>query len=302
MRFETQWKISGILPMILIMAACNKTPTTSQAVVPSNTTATSASVPHVVAEGRLVTYPNAEAVISAEQKGVIITLPVKEKSKLHKGDLIAEIKADEIRAALNEARAKVTEAQANLRLAEAEVSRIDLLLQQHLISEQQRDRTMRDRETAVARLNTAQASVHRMEALLAKSRITAPLDGVVILRTVNLGEAVDVGTPVVTVADLNRTRIEAEVDEFDASRVRVGNTVKVTAEGFPGLTWRGKVEEIPDVVTGRRLKPQDPGRPTDTRVLLVKISLDEATPLKLGQRVEVAIQGKEQSNSTAGKN
>ena len=39
----------------------------------------------------------------------------------------------------------------------------------------------------------------------------------------------------------------------------------------------------------RRLKPQDPGRPSDTRVLLVKVALDEKTPLKLGQRVEVEI-------------
>lgn len=295
------WRTVFLFLMWLCVTACNKSPTTQS--VASATNAPPVEIAsHVVAEGRLVTYPNAEAVISAEQKGVIVTLPVKEKSQLHKGDLIAEIKADDIRAALNEARAIVTEAQANLRLAEAEVTRVEMLLKQHLISEQQRDRTLRDHETAVARLNTAQASVHRMEALLAKSRITAPIDGVVISRTVNLGEAVDVGTPVVTVANLDRTRIEAEVDEFDANRVRVGSDVKVTAEGFPGLTWRGKVEEIPDVVTGRRLKPQDPGRPTDTRVLLVKISLDESTPLKLGQRVEVAIQGNDQQKRSASKN
>jgi hypothetical protein len=49
------------------------------------------------------------------------------------------------------------------------------------------------------------------------------------------------------------------------------------------------VEEIPDAVMARRLKPQDPGRPSDTKVLLVKIALGGKTPLKLGQRVEVAI-------------
>ncbi len=47
------------------------------------------------------------------------------------------------------------------------------------------------------------------------------------------------------------------------------------------------MEEIPDEVEGRKLKPEDPGKPTDTRVLLVKVAFDEATPLKLGQRVEV---------------
>jgi HlyD family secretion protein len=52
------------------------------------------------------------------------------------------------------------------------------------------------------------------------------------------------------------------------------------------------VEEIPQAVSACRLRPQDPGRPTDTRVLLVKVALDGTTPLKLGQGVEVEIGGR----------
>ena len=95
--------------------------------------------------------------------------------------------------------------------------------------------------------------------------------------------------PLVTIANLDKTRVEAEVDEFDAGRVELGAEVQVTAEGFTGQSWKGTVEEIPDAVLPRRLRPQDPGRPSDTRVLLVKVALAEPTPLKLGQRVEVAI-------------
>ena len=57
-------------------------------------------------------------------------------------------------------------------------------------------------------------------------------------------------------------------------------------------TWRGTVEEIPDAVTGRKIKPQDPARPTDTRVLLVKVALAIPDGLKLGRRVEVEIETK----------
>jgi HlyD family secretion protein len=63
----------------------------------------------------------------------------------------------------------------------------------------------------------------------------------------------------------------------------------VSAEGYGDRAWTGRIEEIPDEVVGRRLKPQDPGKPTDTRVLLVKIALQDPMPFKLGQRVEVAI-------------
>ncbi|MBL0209895.1 MAG: hypothetical protein IPQ13_03115 [Holophagaceae bacterium] len=72
------------------------------------------------------------------------------------------------------------------------------------------------------------------------------------------------------------------------SRLKVGNAVEVRAEGTPE-TWRGKIEELPDGVGPRRLKPQDAARPTDIRMLLVKIALDEAAPLKLGQKVELRI-------------
>jgi hypothetical protein len=57
--------------------------------------------------------------------------------------------------------------------------------------------------------------------------------------------------------------------------------VTITAEGYPGRSWKGRVEEIPDSVTLRRLKPQDPSRPTDTRILAVKVAFAETTPRSL---------------------
>ena len=63
----------------------------------------------------------------------------------------------------------------------------------------------------------------------------------------------------------------------------------ITAEGYPGPGWRGRVEEVADAVVPRRTRPEDPGRPADTRVLLVRIAFLKTTPLKLGQRVEVEI-------------
>jgi multidrug resistance efflux pump len=78
------------------------------------------------------------------------------------------------------------------------------------------------------------------------------------------------------------------VDEFDAANVRLGDRATITAEGYDGQ-WQGRVEEVPDVVSLRRIKPPDPSKPSDVRVLLVKIALDGPVPLKLGQRLEVRI-------------
>ena len=243
----------------------------------------------VVAEGRIVAYPGAEVEVAADLSGTLVRFLVHEQDEVRKGQLIAELKADDLRAELAEAQARVAEAEADIRFADVDAERAERLLAERVGTPEAVDRARRNREAAYARRQTAQASVERLEAVLAKTRIVAPIRGTVVTRFADAGERIEAGAPLVTIANLEKTRVEAEVDEFDAGRVELGGEVQVTAEGFTGQSWKGTVEEIPDAVLPRRLKPQDPGRPSDTRVLLVKVALAEPTPLKLGQRVEIAI-------------
>jgi HlyD family secretion protein len=246
----------------------------------------------VIAEGRLVAYPGAEVVVATELPGVVVRLTVDEKDRVRKGQLIAELKADDLRAGLSESRARIQEAEADIRFAEVDLERAERLLAEKVGTQDAADRARRNRDAASARKETAVAAASRLQAVLAKTRIVAPIEGVVILRSVQPGEHLEAGEPLVTIADLDRIRVEAEVDEFDTGRVNLDAPVQVTAEGYTGQSWPARVEEIPDAVVPRRLKPQDPGKPSDTRVLLVKIALDGKTPLKLGQRVEVEISPK----------
>ncbi len=266
--------------------AAEATPATAQA-------ATAGAPPGdpggVAAEGRIVTYPGGEVLVAADAAGVITRLAVEEQDTVRRGQLLAELEADDLRAGLAEQRSRVAEAEADIRLAEINLARAEKLLASRVGTAEAVDQARRDRDAATARRATATAAAARIQAQIAKTRIAAPIAGTVIARTVHPGEHLEAGDPLVTLADLTRLRIEAEVDEFDASRIALGARVAVTAEGWDGRTWPGTVEEIPDNVVGRRLKPQDPGKPSDTRVLLVKIALDEKTPLKLGQRVEVEI-------------
>jgi HlyD family secretion protein len=244
----------------------------------------------VRAEGWVVTYPGAEVTVGTDVAGTVVHLPVQEKDRVAKGQLIAELRADDTRAALEEARAQLAQSQADLRLYETEVSRSQELFDSKVGTKQALDRATRDRDGAQARCDTAAATVRRLEAILDKSRIYAPISGVILSRLVQPGESVKEGSSLLSIANLNRTRIEAEVDEFDAGHVQIGNGVTIKAEGYDSQKWTGKVEEIPDSVVGRRIKPQDPTKPIDTRVLLVKIAFTEPTPLKLGQRVQIELE------------
>ena len=243
----------------------------------------------VVAEGRVVTYPGAGVTIGSDVAGIVERLAVNEKERVRRGQTIAIVKADDTRAALGVARARVAEADADIRLYQAEVERAKSLWTSEVGSRQAWEKSERDVDAARARRASAAAEVERLEALVEKTVITAPIDGVVITRHVHAGETIAPGDAVVSVADLSRTRVEAEIDEFDTARIHLGATVEIAAEGVD-RAWRGTIEEIPDAVVNRRLKPQDPSKPIDTRVLLVKVAFAEATPLKLGQRVEVKIE------------
>ena len=117
----------------------------------------------------------------------------------------------------------------------------------------------------------------------------APIGGVVIFRHVDPGETVTPGSPLVTIVDLSRLRVEAEVDEFDIAGIALGGARRRSwPRDIPGAL-DGQVEEIPYAVVSRQTRPDDPGRPADTRVLRVKVAFREPNPLKLGQHVEVEI-------------
>jgi len=243
----------------------------------------------VAADGRVVTYPGGEVVVGAERAGRVVRLLVDEGRIVRKGELLAELESDALRAALREGQAQVVEAEAEARLAELTLHRREDLAREKILSAHDLDQARRDLEIARARVDTARAAVARDEAQLRETRIVAPIAGTVTARHVQPGEMLEVGRKVVTLADLSRLRIEAEADEADAAALAIGARAEIRADGFPGRTWTGRVEEIPESVTLRRLKPQDPGRPTDTRVLAVKVAFAEPTPLKLGTTVELKI-------------
>ena len=243
----------------------------------------------VAAEGRVVAYPGAEVQVGAERAGRLVRVLVEEGQSVRRGQLLAEIDSDELRAALAEDRARVSEAEAETRLAEANLARRRRLADERILAASDLDAASRDVETSRARAETARAAVARDLALLAKSRIAAPIAGTVTARRVDAGQMVEAGAHAFTVADLSRLRIEGEAHEADAGSIVLEAPVTIEADGYPGRSWKGRVEEIPDSVTLRRLKPQDPGRPTDARVLAVKVAFAEPLPLKLGTTVDLRI-------------
>jgi RND family efflux transporter MFP subunit len=243
----------------------------------------------ILAEGHVAAYPGAEVVVGAELPGTITRVLVQEKSPVRKGQLLVEFRGDAIRASAEEAVARVAQADAELAQIEQEQARANRLPEKQQGVAETRERLKARWNTAKARRAEAVAGYRRIEAEFAGTRVRSPIDGVVIARAVNPGETVSLGTPLLRIADLSRLRIEAEVDAFDIPRCQPGCPATITAQGYTSQSWQGTVEEIADSLIPRRIRPEDPGRLTDTRVLPVRIAFQQPTSLKLGQRVEVKI-------------
>ena len=75
--------------------------------------------------------------------------------------------------------------------------------------------------------------------MLAYTELHAPFDGVVLSKSAEPGEYLNPGTPVVTVGEMERVWLRAYINETDLGRVRLGQTVDVTTDSFPGKMYKG---------------------------------------------------------------
>lgn len=257
--------------------------------------ATASSPPTIVkksgvfAEGRLIVPAGSEITVAAETSGRIKNLLAGEFTEVKAGELLIELDGRRQSAALAEARARLGEINVELAFFSKQQGRAVELQKRGGVAAVELDKANFDADAARARLRTLSATIARLERDLEETRVEAPISGIVTTVHQDMGEVIAAGDALLTIVDLSRLEVEVEIGEFDIARIARGAPATIAAEGFERQTWQGEVFEVPGWVTSRRLKPLDPGRPSDTRVLPVKVSLPADHPLKLGQRVEVEI-------------
>jgi RND family efflux transporter MFP subunit len=97
-------------------------------------------------------------------------------------------------------------------------------------------------------LELAQLSLEEALADLDKATVRAPFSGTVVTVAVEEGEMVGAGSALVQLADMQRLRVQARVDEIDVGQVSPGQPVTITLDAFPGRPLRGSVKEIAPAV------------------------------------------------------
>src|SRR6185295_17380101 len=141
-------------------------------------------------------------------------------------------------AALRSSQAQLVAGESQARAAKAQVASAQATFQ---VAEAQQ-------KAAEATVRQKQAAVEQTRLDLVHTEIRAPVDGVVVSRTIDPGQTVAASLQAPTLftiaQDLTRMQVEAAVDEADVGRLREGMTAVFTVDAFPGRTFRGEISQI----------------------------------------------------------
>ena len=170
-----------------------------------------------------------EAVISAETGGLrIATLHVDVGDKVSKGQLLAELAPESVRADLRKQEAAVASARASLAQAKANADRARSVKNSGAVSEQQINEYLIAEQTAQASLDSALAALDAQRITLAHTRVVAVDSGVIFSRTALLGKVVSSGDELFRMVRQGKVEWRAELNAQQVAQVKPGQTAQLT--------------------------------------------------------------------------
>ena len=264
-------KVLVVAVAVLAVVAVGMMETPDRTVEPNDVPAVNVKVVEIAAEHGFadsfvlpaVVEPNRVVTISAEVATRVERIPPKEGDRIQAGDLLVQLNDELIRPQVESARAQVSRDQ-------IEFERMETLFQDDATSRQ-------DLDNATTALTASKAQLAEIEARLERTRIYAPLSGVLNDLPIEEGEYVNVGTPVAEVVDMAVVKVVVDMPERDVAFFRVGREAEVL------LQSRGRDRCAKGVITyiNELADPQ-------TRSTAMEITLDNSERMfRSGQIVRV---------------
>ncbi len=176
-----------------------------------------------------------QATVTAETAGTVQEVLFDVDDYVTAGAVLVRFRDTEPRARAEAARASVAEARALLAQAEQEYARVNDIFQRKLVSKSSLDAALAARDTARARLAAAKARQTETDAQLEHAVVRAPYSGIVTARHVEVGEAAQPGTPLLSGLSLELLRVTGQVPQSVAVSLRGAPHAEVHAAGRPPL-------------------------------------------------------------------
>ena len=289
--------------------------------------------------------------LSALMPGVIVKLHKDEGDAVKRGEIIAELANEDLKALLAQAQSSleleaarlalvengprtedisraatlVQEEQGNIKLYDKQVRRRTALVAEGAIAREALDEAVRalanskqrknaaenqlkilrkgarpeELEAARAAVAVAEQRVEEAKALLNKSFVKSPIDGIVLRKYLQAGEAIsmDPGRAIVQIADISKLVVRTQIDESDIGGLVEGLTARITAPALNGKQVTGKIVRISPRLGAKTITAEAAGEKRDTRVLEVTVALEPLVRLPINLRVDVLIDFEKQTTN-----
>jgi len=204
--------------------------------------------------------------------GLVTKIPAKKGTRVKQGEVMLQLDDSEYRAqvelarsTLEAARSAAQQAKLEAEQAQREWKRTQALAQSQVVSETLIDQdhtralaTEAASAAAEAKIHQTEASLEAAQAILAKTTMKAPFDGVVLDVTTEVGEWISPSPPgvfippVVDIIDPGSLYLSAPIDEADVARIKVGLPVRITLDAFRGKSFAGTLTYVSSFVETRQ--------------------------------------------------
>ncbi len=243
----------------------------------------------VAANGQL--SPVTLVSVGTQVSGIVRSYSADFNDRVEAGQVLMRLDDAILQAQLTQSRANQNSAEASLALARSNWARIQPLAKDGFASSQEVDQSRQALREAEARVTQTRAQVQRDQVNLGYSVIRSPVSGVVVLRTVDVGQTVAASfqTPELykIAKDLREMVIDAYFTESDIGDIRVGQAAKFRVDAFPNRNFDGVVKQV-------RLNPK-----TEQNVVTYDVVVAVANPdevLLPGMTAYVSINTREKQN------
>ena len=186
--------------------------------------------------------------VGSQVSGVIGRLSADFNSEVKKGQILAELDPTPFEQQAEQRRADVTRAQVQTDDARIRYERQRRLMEGGLTSQADVDAAETQFKSARAQVAQAQAALNQSLTSLRYTKILSPIDGVVVDRQYDVGQTVAASFSAPTLfqiaQDLTKMQVQADVDQSDIGRVKVGQVARFTVDAYPEDEFRGRISQI----------------------------------------------------------
>lgn len=205
----------------------------------------------LTASGYVVARSKAE--ISPKSVGRVAWLSLEEGQRVRKGELVARLESQELEAQKKQSEALRQQALADLDNARKERERARALLKDLVGSQQAFDAADSREKSLEAQVRSAEAQIRYVGELIRNAEIHAPIDGVVTVKKAFLGETVapqgfggagSAGATFAVIVDLSSLEMEADINEQNVGKLKLGQEAEVTLDAYPDRPYRARLRQI----------------------------------------------------------